>query len=453
MKKLFLFFAFLQIAAISFAASVSPVVITGKWNCHTQDVSLFKVVSGRLEPVCTYFLDDNRSFGFYFTPEYEGFYAIGSGHPLAKMNKFTFYLKPGDTLNIEANDSTYSLVGKNTPENVAMTDWYNWQSPLLSMAVYFYGKNKTYVDFFPLLDEAVAKPYSPKTTQNKTFNDAFARFREYDFLATAIHFLQTPRSAHPHEDEFPDFYRNINISNLTKDDALTRYPYGSQLLGSMFYVNGRLKKTAGATSLKDALTIIKNDTLKGEYLLQQASSIKTYEGYVELTKPYEQYILTPDQKNRASLIAAKLAQVQRAGEPAINFTCKDINGKDVSLSDFKGKVVLVDVWATWCGPCKNEIPYLKNLEKQLEGKDVVIMSVSIDEAKDLQKWEEFVKKESLGGVQLFAGGFLSDITKFYDIKTIPRFMLFDKKGNIVSKDAPRPSSPELKVLIENKLKK
>ena len=100
----------------------------------------------------------------------------------------------------------------------------------------------------------------------------------------------------------------------------------------------------------------------------------------------------------------------------------------VSLSDFKGKVVLVDVWATWCGPCRQQIPYLKKLEEEMHGTDVVFGGVSVDESKDKQKWLDFIKTEGLKGV-------------------------FDKKGNIVSVDAPRPSSPELKKMLENELKK
>lgn len=80
------------------------------------------------------------------------------------------------------------------------------------------------------------------------------------------------------------------------------------------------------------------------------------------------------------------------------------------------------------------------------------MSVSVDEVKDHQKWKDFVAAEQLKGVQLFAAGW-SDIAKNYDIKAIPRFMVFDKKGNIVSVDAPRPSGKELKLLLEAELKK
>ncbi|MFV0345880.1 MAG: TlpA family protein disulfide reductase, partial [Bacteroidales bacterium] len=104
------------------------------------------------------------------------------------------------------------------------------------------------------------------------------------------------------------------------------------------------------------------------------------------------------------------------------------------------------------GPCKKEIPHFKKLEKAYHGNsDVVFISVSIDEEKDKQKWADFVKKEELAGIQLFAGGWKSDIVKAYEIKGIPRFIAVGKNGTLVSSAAPRPSTPDLKTLIDKLL--
>ena len=118
---------------------------------------------------------------------------------------------------------------------------------------------------------------------------------------------------------------------------------------------------------------------------------------------------------------------------------------------------MVDVWATWCGPCRAEIPYLVKLEKEMEGKDVVFIGVSVDEQKDHKKWLEVLEKEGLEGVQLFTNGRDKNgrdkIMKDYKIKGIPRFMVFDKKGNVVTINSPRPSNPELRKLLERELRK
>jgi len=138
----------------------------------------------------------------------------------------------------------------------------------------------------------------------------------------------------------------------------------------------------------------------------------------------------------------------KEGEQAIDFNYPNIEGNKFSLSSFKGDLVYVDVWATWCGPCKAEIPSLLKLESDYHGKDITFMSVSVDT--DKEAWQKMVAEKELGGVQLWADGW-SKITKDYAIFGIPRFMLFDSEGNVISTNAPRPSSDEIRELLEANL--
>jgi thiol-disulfide isomerase/thioredoxin len=114
---------------------------------------------------------------------------------------------------------------------------------------------------------------------------------------------------------------------------------------------------------------------------------------------------------------------------------------------------VIDVWATWCGPCRKQFPFLKALEKKMHGKDVVFIGVSIDAEKDKEKWKAMIKSEDLPGIHLYAGSGNSKIAKDYKINSIPRDLVFDKKGNIVSADAPRPEDKELEEIIEEELVK
>ncbi len=128
-----------------------------------------------------------------------------------------------------------------------------------------------------------------------------------------------------------------------------------------------------------------------------------------------------------------------AGQPGFNFVGKDIEGNDVHFSDFKGKYVYVDVWATWCSPCRGEIPFLKKLEEDYHGRNIVFLSYSIDGDKDA--WLEFVPKEELGGVQIIgANAWNSELPKYYKIRGIPRFMLFGPEGEIITVNMTRPSN-------------
>ena len=122
-----------------------------------------------------------------------------------------------------------------------------------------------------------------------------------------------------------------------------------------------------------------------------------------------------------------------------DYKYQDITGKMVSLDDLKGKYIFIDVWATWCGPCKAELPALKELEKKFEGKNIYFVSISIDANK--AAWIKMVQEDQLGGIQLH-GGSKAQILKDYMIKGIPRFILLDKEGKVIDKDMSRPSNPE-----------
>ena len=141
------------------------------------------------------------------------------------------------------------------------------------------------------------------------------------------------------------------------------------------------------------------------------------------------------------------------GQPSPKFSFNDINNKLVNLDDFKGKYVYIDVWATWCSPCMGEIPYLKKLEEKYHEKNIVFVSISVDNKKAYDKWKQVVENKQLKGQQLFADkSWNSDFVKSYQIKGIPTFILVDTEGNIVSPSAMRPSNPELKVLFDSLLK-
>lgn len=149
------------------------------------------------------------------------------------------------------------------------------------------------------------------------------------------------------------------------------------------------------------------------------------------------------------------------GSPSPTFiNYESVDQKRVSLSDFKGRYVYIDVWATWCAPCIAEIPFLKALEHDYKEKDIAFVSLSIDDDKShigsweiaKEKWRTMIQEKSLGGYQLFAPeGWKSTFVMDYKIVGIPRFILIDKEGNIVSPDAPRPSSEKLRIILDELL--
>jgi|TARA_B110000967_G_C18901157_1_gene575262 thiol-disulfide isomerase/thioredoxin len=132
----------------------------------------------------------------------------------------------------------------------------------------------------------------------------------------------------------------------------------------------------------------------------------------------------------------------------------DITGGKKSLDSFKGTYVYIDVWATWCRPCIQQIPYLQTLEKEYHNKNIEFISISTDEARRSggsweaaeKKWRDFVEKRNMSGVQLWSGQDYS-FQQAYEINGIPRFILIGPEGKIVDANAPRPSDPRLKTLF------
>jgi thiol-disulfide isomerase/thioredoxin len=135
--------------------------------------------------------------------------------------------------------------------------------------------------------------------------------------------------------------------------------------------------------------------------------------------------------------------------PSADFDYENHKGGKTKLSDLKGKYVYIDLWATWCGPCRAEIPYLQKIEEKYHGKNIEFVSVSVDTPKDHDKWQKFVADKQLGGIQLLSDNeWKSAFVTSYNVTGIPRFILIDPKGNIVSADAARPSSPDLQTQLD-----
>ncbi|WP_303178594.1 TlpA disulfide reductase family protein [uncultured Butyricimonas sp.] len=137
-------------------------------------------------------------------------------------------------------------------------------------------------------------------------------------------------------------------------------------------------------------------------------------------------------------------KVLQNGDKSPVFKFLDINGKKVSLKDFRGKYVLIDLWHTKCGPCKKQFPYLKELEEKMQGKNIVFICIASDRKREM--WEKFVKENKLTGIQLHNGGDRSYM-RAYGFETVPRFILIDKKGRIVECAMPRPCEPRLEQML------
>ena len=139
------------------------------------------------------------------------------------------------------------------------------------------------------------------------------------------------------------------------------------------------------------------------------------------------------------------------GKPAPYFDATAFSGNKFSYQDFQGKYLFIDIWATWCIPCRGEIPYLELLKKKYADKPIEFISVSIDSK--ISAWNEFVKSMDKKDQFHSMPGKSSSVNEVYHAKLIPAFVLIDPDGKIVNPTSFRPSDPALELLLDELLKK
>lgn len=223
------------------------------------------------------------------------------------------------------------------------------------------------------------------------------------------------------------------------------------------YLNEEIKKNEkNGSFLLDAYEVIKtkisNEKVKEFFMLHYTKKYlkDAVEGNQKLAlEAFKKDVSNP--KYIAKLDGI-LESAKRFGNnaQAFDFTIENSDGKMVTLSSLKGKVVYIDFWATWCAPCRGEIPHMNKLKGELKAnKDIEIICVSTDQVRDKEKWKQMLKDKGMTGYQLFAGDKASDIKKYYNVRGIPHFTMIGKDGKIFKNATIRPSNPQTKSVLIN----
>ena len=141
-----------------------------------------------------------------------------------------------------------------------------------------------------------------------------------------------------------------------------------------------------------------------------------------------------------------------AGKPAPAFELSSIEGGEISLEQLKGKVVYIDFWASWCGPCIREFPNAKKMKEHFQNQpDLAFVYISVDEKEE--SWRKMVEQQQPEGIHLFAKGWENEVSRAYAVHEIPRYVLLDRQGRIINANMSAPGDPATIEAIEKALAK
>ncbi|MDF1660205.1 MAG: TlpA disulfide reductase family protein, partial [Planctomycetota bacterium] len=176
------------------------------------------------------------------------------------------------------------------------------------------------------------------------------------------------------------------------------------------------------------------DAIIGSYYLLKARELSKLDKRDELIRTIKDAEAARVDYKTVSLMKREIARCAFAiGKAFPDFNVKDVDGNDLSLSAHKGKVVLVDFWATWCGPCRSELPELMEIYKKYHDKGFDIIGISLDENE--KRFKSFVKRQEISWPQYFDGkGWRNALARRYLIDSLPAAFLIDQNGNILAKD-------------------
>ena len=137
------------------------------------------------------------------------------------------------------------------------------------------------------------------------------------------------------------------------------------------------------------------------------------------------------------------------GQPAPAFTLDDLDGQPVSLSQFKGQVVLLDFWSSWCKPCISDLPDLRKIKEKTAGWSVVFLNISLDV--DEAAWREAIDKHEIEGVHVRTDGWFTEVTTSYQVSALPAYYLVDSQGLILDRLYSVRDTDEIVAMIEQGL--
>lgn len=456
--KLFLFcfwFSAVSIAGSAKNMEAGLAIVKGSFvDYKPGEMYLFKSLNGSRVKCGTAKVTADGGFGLVASVREEGMYYLSDE---SRWWMIRVYLKPGDNLELKFTRPGYYELVDGSEENKLLSNWFNKVSrlrvpgsdlPDTSDAATFCKREKE-------VKAAAVEFRNSFATSDEVFNAELRDIIEIDLDNAAFRFCLKSGTAFPQTGEIGNILKDYIRPGKYSSAGLLRLGEATELLGlyckALSKAGSSSKNGDGSAilSLPEECKNIVNDTLKGAYAVTRFSGFQHPEEVKEQLVPLEKLMLLAYQK---AAYAKKLDEVNprlAKGSPEIDIALPDLNGKTVRLSDFKGKVVLIDVWASWSGFYIKDLGELEAVKKRYKDKNIEFISVSLDT--NPENWKKCIEEYHIGGVQLIAPGLDNEFVHTYCAAAVPRLVLIDKDGIIVTANAPWPSDGALVKMLDSVL--
>jgi thiol-disulfide isomerase/thioredoxin len=467
MKKLLLIL--LSIIVISCNDNKEKVRITGKVNNPiSNEISVHYItdfLNYETEKILGE-LDENNSFSVKMPLEKSKMVFLSIGDL-----DINLYLNPKTKVNVELDaqniDKKPVISGENAYESIFLVDYVHDIGKKLSMREVFGAAGK--MEF----DEAILYLNEVKTNKldyllsyerlnilEKEFVSYFTNKFYYDYYSNLIilpgyYQYLNKLSALP---ELPgDYYDFLLVENIFDESLinlpdylsfLTNYleykmsssPYNKEVMGYYYKYQIELAKEIFTGKNLDYI------------IAKTVNTALLYSDFTESEPLYTEYIDSINSEKFRAIVKSQYEKIQSLmpGNPAPDFTLTDIDGNVITLKDFEGKVIYLDFWASWCGPCIREFPFAKELKKRMsDNENLVFLYVSIDS--DIGKWKEAIEKFEIQGIHVNSNENKGSMPDTYNVQGVPEYYIIGKDGKIFDNMPPRPSNSKIDEALLNAL--
>ncbi|MFD2036125.1 TlpA family protein disulfide reductase [Belliella marina] len=431
------------------------VIVAGKIeNEDSKEVRLYLD-----QEIATTEMDDEGNFSLSFEGEESAGYML-----IAGRNRFELFISPGDSIyvTVDAKEvpDTYKVQGDHEIENQYLFEksQTNSKSGLNNLMVLMANpKDEYFIKKDSLF--ALSKVKFEELKRTEGIDAGFVAREDAYYTYEPLIFDSQYPMYHAHLTKVPQ--DSIDFPTEDIDAKMAKVPLDQkELLNVRSYTSivdrvvGKLsseliKNDSSLKASENAYekarmiamdSLLKDPSVKDHFLYNSIKSNMEYRGPSHVKDSYDKFMA----ENQSPKYAKKLNEIKDKWEPISpgkevpDFSFVNIEGEEVKLSDLKGQLVYIDIWATWCGPCIAEHPHWDKMKEEYKDKKVAFLTVSIDDNKE--PWEKMVKAKNMEGLQWFAeNAWKSDLAQHFMVNAIPRFLLLDEEGKVIDPSADRPS--------------